>query len=130
MAPQFAAKMKILDATEEDPASAHPQSTDFDSIHHLDADGNPGGGNSTGPGFGIAWQHGPLREGKNRYRQNGSFVETVTGAVLDRMHFYQSTQFACESNARVIEHLEAAIREMQARTRDREARGVEGKHEV
>ena len=124
--PQY--RDKILDATAEQPDGAPPSSVDFRSQHRLDARAHPAGGTASGRGFSVCWQNGPLIDPDTGERRppNGAFVETLLGVVLDRMHFYQDTKFSCDSNQRIIEHLEAALREMQARTRDRQARGVEG----
>lgn len=98
--------------------------------HWLDADGNPEGGVSTGTGFTISWQHGPLGRGHMRREPNGAFVEDVIQAVLGRLKFYQSTRFACEANAEAIHALEVAADWLDGRTQDREKRGVEGTHTV
>lgn len=100
----------------------------FHSTHFHDADGNPEGGQTHGTGFAIAWQRGPLGRGDDRKAPNGAFVEDVIDAARDRIEFYQRSRFACGANARALEHLEAALRELRARTADREARGVEGTH--
>ncbi len=102
----------------------------FSSEHWVDGDGNPAGGNTFGVGFAIGWQHGPLGRGEERRGPNGAFVEDVINACADRIRFYQGSRFACERNARALAHLEAALEELDARTQEREALGVEGTHEV
>lgn len=101
----------------------------FHSEHFSDEDGNPLGGSASGRGFAIAWQHGPLGRGVNRKVPNGAFVETVLGSIRDRLLFYQNGPFACVENEQAIEHIEAALAVMAARTADREKRGVEGVNE-
>ncbi len=122
----------------------------FKAMHFQDPAGNPAGGTSFGNGFAIGWQNGPLGrhvagpdgcclqlapdkrpgcvKGCTRIAPNGAFVEDVLGAVVDRIEYYQSTKFACERNARALDHLRAALVELNNRTQDREARKVEGTH--
>lgn len=95
-----------------------------------DESGNPAGGISEGRGFTISWQNGPLGRGDERKEPNGAFVETVIDAVRLRLEFYQKSRFSCESNARAIVHLEAALEELNSRTAEREERAVEGTHVV
>ena len=100
----------------------------FKSEHWNDANGNPEGGISFGNGFSIGWQHGPLGTGPNRREPNGAFVEDVLAAVADRIRYYQDGRFASDYNAVALEHIEAALASLDQRTKDREARGVEGTH--
>ena len=99
-------------------------------VHNLDENGNPAGGETTGIGIKINWQNGPLGRGEDRKEPNGAFVEGVIAAAIDRLQFYQSTQFACDENATAILKLQEALDACQARTVSREERGVEGTHEV
>lgn len=96
--------------------------------HEVAADGNPHGGVTIGVGLNIEWQKGPLGRGEERQEPNGAFVETVIEAALDRLRFYQTTQFNCRENALAITKLEEALHWLNHRTADREARGVEGTH--
>lgn len=102
----------------------------FTSNHFTDANGNPAGGTTYGPGFAIGWQNGPLGRGESREEPNGCFVETVIMAAVDRLEFYQSSKFNCDENARALFHLKAALQECEDRTVKRKARQVEGTHEV
>ena len=95
-----------------------------------DAEGNPTGGHVAGRGFRIDWQDGPLGRGEERIEPNGAFTEDVLRAVVTRFEYFQQSKFACRENALVITKLEEAIHWIQHRTRAREARGVEGTHEV
>lgn len=98
---------------------------------HWTKDGNPAGGKTVGTGINIDWQNGPLQIGElPRLAPNGAFVEGVIEAAIDRLEFYQESPFACEYNAQAIVALEQALIELNARTRDREDRGVEGSHAV
>lgn len=103
---------------------------DFHSVHQDDAEGNPAGGSIHGTGLQIVWQNGPLGRGSDRKEPNGCFVETVIAAAIDRLEYYQRSQFACEENANALIHLNNALAELNARTNAREARDVEGTHEV
>lgn len=96
--------------------------------HWSDDKGRPAGGVSTGRGFTVSWQNGPLGSGADRKEPNGAFVEDVIDAVIDRIEFYQRSEFACQSNADALTHLRAAAVALDSRTKDREARGVEGTH--
>lgn len=117
----------------------------FNSHQFTDADGNPAGGQTFGPGFSIAWQNGPLatgvdqveciiedpdHDGPCRRDPNGAFVETIIAAAKDRLEFYQSSKFACDTNAEAIAALDAALAALHRRTADREARNVEGTHQA
>lgn len=95
-----------------------------------DENGNPAGGEVRGVGLSIDWQNGPLGRGAERIEPNGAFVETVIQAAADRLDFYQRSRFNCAENAAALAHLEAALASLKARTAAREARDVEGTHEV
>lgn len=95
-----------------------------------DANGNPAGGYEIGTGFFINWQNGPLVVDGERKEPNGAFVETVLKAALNRLYTYQLSKFACRENALAITKIEEALHWLDARTKDREARGVEGSHEL
>lgn len=111
---------------------ANPMRQEIEQHHRLDEDGNPAGGTSHGLGFAIHWQDGPLvkSEGGTRLAPNGAFVEGVIEAAKGRLEHYQSTKFACPENESAIIHLDLALAALEARTADREERGVEGTHEV
>lgn len=96
--------------------------------HWDDAAGNPCGGNTFGTGFAIGWQHGPLGRGTGRTEPNGAFVEDVINAAADRLECYQRGKFASDYNARAIVHLRQAVKILEDRTSDRDARRVEGTH--
>ena len=100
------------------------------SNHFSDSNGTPAGGTTYGRGFAIGWQNGPLGTGDQRQEPNGAFVEDIIQAAKDRLEHYQSSRFACSENAKAIEHLTAALAACSERTTKREARGVEGTHEV
>ena len=102
----------------------------FFEEHWLDDQGRPAGGVSSGRGFTISWQNGPLGQigTPERREPNGAFVEDLIQAVIGRLEFYQASPFACMANADAIAHLKDAADVLDARTKDREARQVEGTH--
>lgn len=96
-----------------------------------DPNGNPCGGDVNGTGLHIEWQNGPLGRDAERIAPNGAFVETVLAAVLQRIEYYQTAnggKFKCRENAIAITKIEEALLWLDKRTRDREARQVEGTH--
>ncbi len=102
----------------------------FESENYNDLDGNPAGGYVVGTGLRIDWQNGTLGRGDERKQPNGAFVETVIAAALQRIQYYQSSQFACRENALAITKLEEALHWLNHRTQQREQRNVEGTHQV
>ena len=96
--------------------------------HDVDGSGNPAGGTTTGTGISVSWQNGPLGRGAERKAPNGAFVEDVLAAVIGRIECYQDTQFNCQENADALSLCLQALARLQDRTRNREARGVEGTH--
>lgn len=102
------------------------------STHKSDQIGNPAGGLTTGTGFAIHWQNGPMIDPASGLRraQNGAFVEDIIEAALDRLRYFQGLKYQCRENAMAITKLEEALHWLMARTRDRQARGVEGQHKV
>lgn len=102
----------------------------FKSEHWTSHSGKPAGGCTFGNGFTISWQNGPLGRGDGRREPNGAFVEDVIDAVIDRIEFYQSTEFACIDSDDALKSLRMAAESLAARTRDREKRQVEGTHQT
>lgn len=103
----------------------------FISSHFTDKDGCPDGGQTHGRGFAIAWQRGPLTKPDGaRDEPNGAFVEDVIEAAKGRLEFFQTTKFRSSFNERAIEHLDWALKHLRSRTAERQARNVEGTHEV
>ncbi len=103
----------------------------IESVHRIDENGNLAGGYTEGKGMKVEWQDGPLGRGENRKEPNGAFVESVISAAISRLRFYQTASFGrfqCRENALAITKLEEALHWLEARTRDREGRGVEGEH--
>jgi hypothetical protein len=97
--------------------------------HHVSDDyGNPAGGTTSGLGFEIKWQDGPLQFDGTRREPNGAFVEDIIAAAIGRIQYYQLSKFHCLHNAVALGHLLAAQEALKERTQDREDRGVEGTH--
>lgn len=61
--------------------------------------------------------------------EEGTTVEEMLRVAKERLVFLNS-QFPCEENERAIRKIDKAIEWLDARTKDREERGVEGKHEA
>lgn len=119
---------KVGNTTKED-----KMRQEFYQEHWKDEDGNPAGGVSTGKGFTISWQKGPIprdSNGKPMQNSNGAFVEDVIQAVIGRIEFYQSSRFNCKENADALNALRVAAERLDDRTKDRLARKVEGSHTV
>lgn len=91
-------------------------------------EGKPAGGSVKAVGLEIKWQNGPLGRGVERKDPNGTFVETVIAAALQRIEWYQDGEFACSENASAIQNLKSALGVLEFRTRQREGAGVEGTH--
>ncbi len=98
--------------------------------HDNDKEGRPGGGATRGVGFSICWQDGPLGRDGDRIEPNGAFVEDVILAAMDRIDYYQDSEFASAYNSSARDHLALALHSLEARTTDREAREVEGTHAI
>ena len=102
----------------------------FQQTHNVDDNGNPTGGVTTGTGLTIKWQNGPLLTDRGRADPNGAFVETVIAAAIGRLEHYQASKFKCHENQMALGFLHAALEHLNARTANRQARGVEGTHNV
>src|SRR5207247_8222437 len=96
--------------------------------HEVDEQGRPAGGVTVGRGFTIAWQCGPLAVDGARREPNGAFVEDVIQAVIGRLEAYQRSEFRCQENENALANLQRAAWELDQRTKNRIARGVEGTH--
>lgn len=100
----------------------------FFSEHWSDEEERPAGGVATGRGFTISWQNGPLGRGNERKEPNGAFVETMIVVCINRLQFYQRSEFACEENEEAIEKLFTALGYLELRTKRRKDVGTEGTH--
>lgn len=72
----------------------------------------------------VLFQNGPIKE----FGVNGITQEALLAIVIDRLRCFQDGPFACQDNQDAMEHCIAALNHLQARTRARIARGVEGTH--
>jgi hypothetical protein len=71
----------------------------------------------------INFQNGPI--GENGV--NGITQEVLLAIVIDRLRAFQAGPFACRENALALTKIEEAQHWLLHRTRERMARGVEGK---
>lgn len=78
------------------------------------------GGVSTGIGYTIAWQRGPLKEAG----RNGAFLIEVIASCASQLNYYQSGAYACQENAEALNHLHEALIVLSQR---RDRRATEGK---
>lgn len=83
---------------------------------------SPSGEGTVGGSRDIDFQNGPIGE----VGANGIPDEALYAILIDRLQGFQKGQYSCRENAIALTHLETALMWAQKRTRDREARGVEG----
>jgi len=72
------------------------------------------------------FQRGPIAE----VGVNGITNEVLLAIVIDRLEGFQSSKFANPYNQSALDSIVMALHALEARTKEREARGVEGTHEV
>ncbi len=70
----------------------------------------------------ILFQNGPIKE----HGVNGLTQEALLAIVIDRLRSFQAGPFSSPMNASALTHCEAALHDLQERTRERIKRGVEG----
>lgn len=73
----------------------------------------------------IVFQNGPIAE----VGTNGATHEAYLAVLIDRLQDFQGGPYSNDFNARALDYLLLAQQELQARTRERLARGVEGTHQ-
>lgn len=73
----------------------------------------------------IVFQHGPTAEAG----PNGIQMEDLLAICIDRLKAFQAGEYACDENALALAHLQEAMAELNNRTMERIARGVEGTHQ-
>jgi hypothetical protein len=76
----------------------------------------------------IIFQNGPVSVDGNGV--NGITHEALLAILIDRLEGFQAGPYANPHNAKALNHLREAQTALQARTRERMARGVEGTHTV
>lgn len=75
----------------------------------------------------VHFQNGPIDEtGGN----NGITIEVLLALAIDQLEGHQSAKYANNYNAAALELVKNALAVLEERTREREARGVEGTHKV
>jgi len=74
----------------------------------------------------IKFQNGPIKEAG----VNGCHNEDLLAIVIDRLQCFQSGPYKCRENAIAITKLEEAMHWLNHRTAARQARGIEGTHEI
>lgn len=83
----------------------------------------PDGGVSTGIGFTIAWQRGPLTSGRN-----GAFLLDVLNSCREQLIYFESGQFACAENKEALGKVTEAIDVLASRLSRRQSEGTLGTH--
>jgi hypothetical protein len=79
-----------------------------------------------GSGLRLAFQNGPIAE----TGVNGITHEVLLAILMDRLEGFQSGPFRSDYNENALYHLMQAQTILQARTKERMARGVEGTHQL
>jgi len=74
----------------------------------------------------VSFQNGPIKEAGI----NGCHQEHLLQIVIDRLQSFQAGEYSNADNANALYHVQTALEALNARTKAREARGVEGTHEV
>lgn len=74
----------------------------------------------------IRFQNGPIQE----VGVNGVTNESLLSIVRHRLQGFQSGPYACRENALALTKIEEALHWLHHRTRERDARGVEGTNKV
>lgn len=72
----------------------------------------------------VLFQNGPIQQ----FGVNGVTQEALLAIVIDRLRSFQAGPFASSWNASALLKCEDALEDLQMRTRERIARGVEGTH--
>ena len=73
----------------------------------------------------VLFQNGPIKE----FGVNGITQEALLAIIIDRLSSFQKGPFASQFNERSLHYCRLALNEMQARTKERISRGVEGTHQ-
>lgn len=88
--------------------------------HHYDVH------NGAVPLMRVHFQEGPLKVAGI----NGVTQEALLLLVIDRLASFQAGPYACPENALALEHAVASLEALEARTKARKERGVEGTNVV
>ena len=95
-------------------------------INWTTADGLHDGGVSTGIGFTIAWQRGPLQD----TRRNGAMLLEVLMSCRNQLAYFQQGPYKCAENAAALDYLIGAIELLEQRRSRRLAEGKHGTSEI
>lgn len=101
----------------------HETNIKFNAPHHFEVMSMDGEMNKLAE---IHFQEGPIKENG----VNGVNNEDLIAMVITRLEHFQKSEFACQENALAIIKFQEGLMWLRKRTMDREARGVEGTHEV
>lgn len=103
----------------------------FTHVHVLDEPG-PGGAHHKyevcdieaphAPYTTVYFQKGPVKEAG----KNGIFIEDLLAICQHRLECFQAGPFACRENELALSKIQEALHWLDHRTKDRQARGVEG----
>lgn len=74
----------------------------------------------------VHFQQGPIKESG----VNGVMNEDLLLMVVTRLEKFQEGRFRCEENEKALERLREAVMWLRSRTLKREAKNIEGTHEV
>jgi len=74
----------------------------------------------------VHFQKGPIKENG----VNGCMNEDLIAMVIDRLESFQNSPYKCRENEIALDKLAEALFWLRMRTVKREARGVEGTHEI
>jgi hypothetical protein len=80
-------------------------------------------GSTDFPCIEVNFQKGPVQESG----ANGCFMEDLLAIVIDRLECFQAGPFPSKHNAKALEYVQKAMDQLNARTKDRTKRGVQGK---
>lgn len=78
---------------------------------------------TTAVSYDLRFQDGTIKD----VGVNGVTTEALLAILIDRLECFQAGPYPCEENACALEHLRGSLSFLQRRTKDRVARGVEGK---
>ncbi|MEH1777151.1 hypothetical protein [Nostoc sp.] len=87
--------------------------------------GTHDGGVSTGTGFTISWQRGPI----NVAGRNGAFLIEVLEACHSQLEYFQNSAYSSQENIEALDYLEKCIKRLKSRRSRRETEGTLGTHQ-
>ncbi|MHC5779690.1 hypothetical protein [Nostoc sp.] len=88
-------------------------------------DGTHGGGVSTGTGFTISWQRGPI----NVAGRNGAFLIEVLESCFSQLEYFQNSAYKSQENIDALNYLDKCIERLKSRRGRRETEGTLGTHQ-